>query len=95
MFKKGLKIARGLGRFVKSRSPEAKAAGGGAVALGSGVAATGVGTHIGVAAIGSAVSGGLIIPLAAAAFGAISGYALYKRHKEKRRNVRLKEASEK
>ena len=82
---KGITLLAGkAARTVKNSSPEAKAAGAGAVASGTGIAATGLGAHIGIAALGGAVSGVVVLPALAAAIGGIGGYALYKRHKEKR-----------
>jgi hypothetical protein len=83
---KGWRIATGLGRRLASTSPEAKSAGAGAaVAGGLGMS---VGPHIGIAALGTAVSGAVVLPVAGVVVGAVAGYATYVALRDRRRRRR-------
>ena len=65
----------------QNASGEAKATTAGAAA--GGVVASTAGTHIGIAAFGTAVSGAALLPVAATVgVGAIAGYAVYKLAKD-------------
>jgi hypothetical protein len=80
---RGWKIAKGLGRRLASASPEAKSAGAGAVVAGG--FGMSFGPHIGIAALGTAVSGAVVLPVAGAMVGAVAGYAVYVAIRDRRR----------
>lgn len=74
--------AKALGGKLSNASPEVKSATAGGVALGGAGLATGA--HVGIAALGTAVSGAVILPVAGAVVGALAGYTAFKMAKDRK-----------
>lgn len=82
MLAQTVRATKALGVRANAASPEAKSATVGGAALGGVGLLTG--SHVGIAALGTAVSGALLLPAAGVAVGALAGYSAFKFVKDRK-----------